>query len=422
MNSVLCVILIFMYIFSFKIYSIFDSTLLVGLILFCYFIMKKEFRKAFFLFLGKVKSYLKYLLLMSLFIMIWSLIIAIINRVIDFTYLKTFIHLLISLSIGICLFALFDYKNCSKKVVNFIIIAFIIQSCLQFYFFLFPDISKLFNIFRSQSMIEIGNKYHNIRGIAITTAGFFSLSSSYSIIFLLYFSNYNTLFKNKIVKVLMFLFLLIGTFFAGRTGFISLVFIPFVLWKNMKKYITKRQKKIIIDIIILILCIIAFINITYKIPRVSTVYNYSFELIVNLINGKGFQTTSTNTLLGMYDVDITPKSFFIGDGKYTVCDGNSCRYYQSTDVGYLRKILYFGIIGLVLSFILQYFIFNKNIKEKINIFLVILMLILELKGEIIGISIMVNSIIILYILTTCFSKNEAVKITNLEFIDPIEKN
>ncbi len=424
MSIFLNVLLMFMYIFSFKIYSIFDSTLLVGLILFCYFIFKPEYREALYLFLKKIKSYLKYLSLIFFLIIVWLILVAIFNQTIDFTYLKTFIHLLISLAIGIMLFAFFDYKKCSIKVVNFIIITFIVQSSLQLFFFFFPDISKLFNIFRSQSMIELGNKYHNIRGIAITTAGFFSLSSSYSMIFLLYLSNCNTLFKKKLIKFLMFLLLVIGTFFAGRVGFVSLLFIPFILWENIKKYVAKRQKKIIIDVIICVLSILLFINITSRIPRVTTMYNYSFELIRNIFNGTGFQTTSTNTLLEMYDVDITFKSFFIGDGKYTVCDNSECSYYQGTDVGYLRKILYFGIIGLILSFILQYYIFNKKIKNKINICLIILMLILELKGEIIGISIMVNSIMILYILTSCFAKKNSFEISKetQKIIDSKETN
>ena len=53
-----------------------------------------------------------------------------------------------------------------------------------------------------------------------------------------------------------------------------------------------------------------------------------------------------------------------------------------------------SIKGTILSFILQMVLLNKNDIEKIAIF--IFLMLLEFKGEVIGINIMINSIIVLY--------------------------
>jgi len=390
------ILLIFMYIFAFKVYSIIDSTVLVAIGLFLYLIFNKQYRKTFYNFVYKYKKYFIGVTITAILLFLVSLFTPLVHKTFDFSYLKTLFHLYCVMFAGLELVTYLKHKNKLHNIINYIIMAFIIQSVLQLIFFAFPSFSKLFNIFRSKAMIELGSKYHNIRGIALSGSGFFSLASAYGIVFLLYFTKYNTLFKNKIIKILMFCILLTGTFFAGRTGFIALLFIPFLNLRHIKNYFKTRGKKIIFDLGILVLSLTVFFTVTYKVPRIKTVYNYSFELVRNIFNGDGFQTTSTNTLFKMYDVDIDTSTFFIGDGHYNVCKDGKCSYYQDTDVGYLRKILYFGIIGVLLSFVFQIYIFNKNYKNKVNIVLLIFMMILELKGETIGISLMVNSIILMY--------------------------
>ena len=197
-----------------------------------------------------------------------------------------------------------------------------------------------------------------------------------------------------------------GTFFAGRTGFVALPFIMCIflinIIRNRKKLYSKLNKKnIFIAIIcILIICFIFFAvyKVTSKNEKFAKMYTYAFELINNVFSGKGIYTTSTDKLLKMYNRDFSAKTLIIGDGKYTVTIDNIKEYYMNTDVGYYRKIFYFGIIGTILSFILEICLLDKKKKrlELENIIIFLFFILLELKGEIIGINIMVNSIIILY--------------------------
>ena len=392
-------ILIFMYIFAFKIFSILDSAILVGIILTGLLIKDKEYRRKFLNDINNSKD-VRNTFLCAVFIITWGLLVAALNKVLDVTYLKTFVHLLISIFIGYEIIEYLKYKNKTNQILNYVIGAFIIQSVLQWIFFLLPDVSKLFNIFRTEGMIQNNIKYNGYRGIAIASSGFFSLSSAYGLVAILYFSKYNTLFNNKILKYLMFILLYSGTFFAGRTGFVALIFIiPITvikIIKNWDKIKKKQNKKNILYVIIITLAIIGLIVITMRIPKFSNMYKYAFELVKNIVTGKGIKTTSTDKLIKMYDIDFSGKTFFIGDGKYTVYENEKTSYYMHTDVGYYRKILYFGVVGLILSTIFQLSLFGKRFKSFECIGIMIFFGILELKGEIIGINIMINSMIILY--------------------------
>lgn len=391
-------LLLFCFVFGFKIYSIIDSTILVGIILSILILFNNQYKKYFIKIISKRKT-INVFLLMFLIILL-SLLVNLFSNEIDLSYIKTFIHFMITILIGIELIAYLQYKQKQENILNYIIIIFLIQSIFQWTCYLIPSFSSLFNYFRSDSMNQMVITYSGYRGIALSQSGFFSLSSSYAIVIFLFFSKKNTLFHSELIKILSFIILLSGTFFAGRTGYVGLLFVPFLLlYKNKIKF---NFKKIIL-IIFLIISIIPIFNITKQNEKIKMLYSYTFQLIDNYKNGKGFRSTSTDSLNNMYKIDISTKTFFLGDGKYTNSDGS---YYKKTDVGYLRKILYFGIIGMLLSIFLEFAILCINVKkidfEKLLLFF--LLLILELKGEIIGMSIIVNSIVILF----AFSNNKLI--------------
>ena len=400
------ILLMFMYIFAFKIYSIIDSSIIVGIYLFIFMLKNTKYKKK--IFANLKNKYFLTLFVGMLLVLIWSMLTLVFNNSFDLTYIKTLIHLYINLGIGYALFFYYDYKNRKYDIVNHILVVFLIQSCLQWFFFLFPSISKLFNIFRTQSMILNNLKYAGYRGLAISSTGFFGLSSAYGLISIIYFIKYNTLFKNNMLKYMIFLLLYSGTFFAGRTGFVALPFFLILIFLDIKKQNKKKEenKKNIKQIGIVLLVFLSLILLTTRIPKFAKMYNYTFELVKNVFSGNGFFTTSTDKMFDMYDVEISPKTFLIGDGKYTVLVNGEQKYYRRTDIGYLRKILYFGIIGTLLSFLFEVFIFNKKLKKE-HLLLFIFLMVLELKGEIIGISILLNSILLLY---------------NMQELFPSEKN
>lgn len=83
---------------------------------------------------------------------------------------------------------------------------------------------------------------------------------------------------------------------------------------------------------------------------------FAFEAFFNLFERGEFSSASTNTLKSMYHFPDNPKTWIIGDGyfsnpywsdwTYTYINQNKRGFYMDTDVGYLRFIFYFGVVGL----------------------------------------------------------------------------
>ena len=402
------IVFIFMYIFGFNLIGPIDSSIAVGLILSVYLFFDKKFAKIFNRQICN-KRFLCFIFF-CLILILWSILVVFINNTYDFSYLKTFIHFIICMIIGVELLGYIDSKGKMSQIVNYIIICFCIQSLFQVICYAFPSFSNMFNYFRSQQMIEIGATYNGFRGIALTKSGFFSLSAAYSVIFVLYFSKYNTLTKKAFNNFLILILLIIGTFFAGRTGFVGLVYaiimkIFFCFWNKKIKFNIVKFSKLGL---ILFLSILLLINLS-RVEKVQKLYTYVFEAFYNLSAGNGFSTSSSDILIDMYDVDLSPLTFICGDGKYYEKDGNIIRYYKRTDVGYLRKILYFGIIGLLISFLIQLLLFGNKLKNYEKVTLFGMLMILEIKGEIIGLNIMVSSIVILFSKFSTIKKEDEIE-------------
>ena len=80
---------------------------------------------------------------------------------------------------------------------------------------------------------------------------------------------------------------------------------------------------------------------------------FGFEGFFSLVEEGRWDVASNNTLKGMYVWPDNPKTWALGDGYFTntLRDPNYigieyADYYKNTDVGYLRFIYYFGLIGL----------------------------------------------------------------------------
>ena len=75
---------------------------------------------------------------------------------------------------------------------------------------------------------------------------------------------------------------------------------------------------------------------------------WQLEVFTNMLNGRGFNATSLNIMRRMAFVPSISTVLF-GDGLYMSENG---RYYMSTDLGYMRAILYYGLIGFLFVVIL----------------------------------------------------------------------
>ena len=174
---------------------------------------------------------------------------------------------------------------------------------------------------------------------------------------------------------------LIGNFFYGRIGLvvsalIILMFIAKICFVNGRLGVFVGFFCAGIGALLLLLLL------KDKVSLMNSVYNWVFEPILNYLSGNGFSADSLDSLKTMYKLPSF-STFLIGDGFYTNLSTGG--YYQSTDVGFLRLIYYWGIIPTVLLYILLINTFKKTFfyNSKFSYLTFVLLFVLfEMKGEV----------------------------------------
>lgn len=118
--------------------------------------------------------------------------------------------------------------------------------------------------------------------------------------------------------------------------------------KNEYNYLWKKLG-------IVLLCVIPFFVYLYKYnPVFREDIRFAFEGFFSLAETGEWQVQSNDRLMDMYVFPDNTKTWIIGDGYFDSPQFTDPYYvgvlggafYKSTDVGYLRFIFYFGVIGL----------------------------------------------------------------------------
>lgn len=102
-------------------------------------------------------------------------------------------------------------------------------------------------------------------------------------------------------------------------------------------------------------------------PTIHENIRFAFEGFFSLIETGKWEVHSNNMLENMYFFPDSIKTWIIGDGYFAnplttdpYYTGNMMTaFYMGTDVGYLRFILYFGVLGLVAF--MSFFFFARNL-------------------------------------------------------------
>lgn len=163
--------------------------------------------------------------------------------------------------------------------------------------------------------------------------------------------------------VLLFVFLMVVGSMVARTtlagAVIALAYLLFTLKDGFQSY----HGRIFLSFAGIVLVAAPFgIYLYATSPEMSELFMFAFEAFFNLAGGGEFETHSTTELMDMWThIPEHLKTWIIGDGYFLntyaydpyYIGVHKWAYYMGTDVGYLRFIFYFGLVGL-LAFI--YFI------------------------------------------------------------------
>lgn len=311
--------------------------------------------------------------------------------------------------IGFMLYLYFYRKRSDTQIVNYIIISFFVQSIIEWCAFVSPDFKSIINITKSASTIARGISYGGIRANALSGSDFFGLSAAYAVVFIIFLSQCNTLFrKNRVLKVFLYIVIISGTFFAGRTGYVGLgIAFIYIFIRSLIKH--KKEKIRFAEFITGILSFFAggyvllfFIARFTKDEKFYNLFHFTFQSLFNMVDNGSLMTSSMESLQNMY-FKIPFLTFLVGDGRYTSSSGG---YYMNTDVGYMRVILFMGIIGFLLLLYLQLLILKLSNSKEILLKILLLgcLLILNSKGEVIVWNQIVIGVVTLYSIQDIFSE------------------
>lgn len=421
-------LILFMYIFSFPLFKNINQTgsnFVIGILLVLYFMCSKKYR---IIVLKTLKK--KYVVRIFIFLTtltLYSLTIPTFLETYDYSIMVSFISHYAIIIIGIFIFSFYEFKNKITNIPYDLVKVFVIQGVIQVISFSFPNVNIFLNNFRTESAINLGQIgfYEGTRGLALSGQAFFGLGVGFGLVFILFFKAWYVISpKYPYLKFLYLIILIFGAISAARMSLVGLVIgiIYFFVEKIEKiKHIYLSKNKISSSLLGILFSIPIFslvITIVYQYIKNNksileiwnSFTNYAFELFEGFFESGNLSTTSTDILFNkMYFPIKDSWTFLIGDGIYTNIDGS---YYMHTDAGYMRNILFFGIVGLILLFLYQmtFLIFTNKENILLNFSILIYILIIHIKGEALGFSTMLQSMLLVNML---YYKNKCT-ISNVE--------
>ena len=118
----------------------------------------------------------------------------------------------------------------------------------------------------------------------------------------------------------------------------------------------------------------------FKVEKLDVYIGFVFEFVLNYLEYGSFETESTYILSNMYfglDSDV----FVFGTGMYSNDDGT---YYMHTDAGFMRNILYYGVLGLLVNYLIFAFkllTIKRKSKVLFSVVIFVVLSCLHIKGE-----------------------------------------
>jgi hypothetical protein len=310
------------------------------------------------------------------------------NNTIDLFFVKYFYTLILTASGAFLIYKIFLYyyrQDVFIAMLKGIIYITLLQAFFGIFGFIIPSF-KLFLIniqyIDVQTMFEL-YLYNNYRFFGLGFS-FFGAGVIFSInlIVITYLILKNKTANKITLYCLYILFAIVGLMYSRSVGIgLFLSIFMYIIHNNIYKiFLNKYFYFLLISSLITILFLI---NVKIENNSYKRLERFAFEPIINYFEKGTFETESSNQLKTMYIYPDKVKTWLIGDG-YFFNPNNQDLYYMGTDVGYLRLIFYFGVIGLLMFLFYQFYIFKvvaKNTTAKFlfyNIF--ILYIIILFKG------------------------------------------
>lgn len=285
-----------------------------------------------------------------IFCISFGIFTCILHQTFDFWYVQYLIIEVVSLfGAGILIKSIASHFNIpSWKILFYIVLCITAHNIMSFIGLFFSPVQSALNsiqLIDNQALVEsmIETK---LRAIGLGDGNYFhgGMISGVGIILVIYLVS-RSFITIPCGIMLVVVLLLTGIFLArttllGLSGFIMCIFTH-----------SSKDKRRIIRVLFFVLAIggvLISILLTYASDYLNI--SWAFELFLNYVNNRAIETASSNDLASMWVWPDNIITFLFGDGKMLNSDAT---YYRLTDVGILRHIYFWGLIGLFIFIFVQ---------------------------------------------------------------------
>lgn len=342
-------------------------------------------------------KYLKYLFSLILLIPI-SILSNVINSTDDYEFVRYVVSIIVInlaayfvVHVLIKLNPKLNFENLAYIVVN----AVLFQSLLAMLMFLSLPFKDFIYSLQSISVgdIEKLNKVNEFRLIGFGSY-FFGAGVIHGFALILIAAclvngnsiskKFNLLFALKFVIVLSVGMMMARTTIIGAFLAFALLLTPqkpFSCIFNFDLFRTKFKFVFYSLALPLLLMILLYITIPQMGNLFEPLFYFVFEAFINYFESNSFESESTNHLMKMYVFPDEFSTWMIGDGLWTAINGVD--YYMGSDVGYVRLLFYFGLLGTFIYLITHFYLIKSVFGQISNLLFLIFSLYfiaLNLKG------------------------------------------
>lgn len=267
------------------------------------------------------------------------------------------------------LYVLFFKKYSIDDVLHFIIVITFIQAMIIIVMFISESFREIIFSLSQIDQASLMLRYTGGRGFGLASSITYDLSIFQSIS-LMFISYLLTKYSNKkAFYFIAWLAIFFSVLFLGRSGWFGIFLSIIIIIFNSRKYIFKNITFFVVANALFIY--LALFSLKYFYPDkydifIFVVFPHAFEMFINFIETGIFRTGSSDSVNAMW-FSVSKSTFLLGDGFFRNPYGQG--HYMHTDVGYMRHILFYGIIPSTLlysfyilgfSYIYNYFKWNKT--------------------------------------------------------------
>jgi hypothetical protein len=249
------------------------------------------------------------------------------------------------------------------------------------------------------------------RGYALTGSVFFELPCAYGVAFMA-FMRLQLMEGQKYIRghmsYLVFALIVLGVMLTGRVGFFGIALgigLFFMYEVDPIVIISRILKRAAAFLPVLLIFYFVILSPTQRHSVENQLFRYAFEAVYKWIETGHFTTTSSNTTIEGFYFPLKDETVIFGHGF----NGQNNAMYTWTDAGYMRSLIFGGVIYLFCQIFYQllYFIrpisIAKSRKDEQEgridmvffILLFVFMLIVHIKDSALGVQHLTETIFLL---------------------------